>query len=145
MAHAAACAGALAVQQVIEEDRLLERVRARGESLRALLEDLLGENPHVGDIRGRGLFIGIELVEDRETKRPFAAAKGIAAGIKAAALRNGLICYPAGGTADGTDGDHVLIAPPFIIATDEIEELASRLDKSIVEVLVSKAGMAEFA
>lgn len=145
MAHAAACAGALAVQQVIEEDRLLERVRARGESLRALLQERLGENPHVGDIRGRGLFVGIELVEDRETKRPFAAAKGIAAGVKAAGLRNGLICYPAGGTADGTDGDHVLIAPPFIIAADEIEELASRLDKSITETLVAKAGMAEFA
>lgn len=131
MAHAAACAGSLAVQQVIEEEGLLPRVRERGEKLKSRLEELLGQNAHVGDIRGRGLFIGIELVRDRETKVPFPATTGLAAAIKRCAFRNGLICYPSNGTADGTNGDHVLIAPPFIISADEIELLVDRLELSI--------------
>ena len=145
MAHAAACAGALAVQQVIEEDGLLARVRERGEMLLSLFRERFGQNPHIGDIRGRGLFIGIELVADRETKKPFPASSGLAAGVKATAMRNGLICYPANGTADGKNGDHILIAPPFIISTDEVVDLVDRLEKSIADALVTHAGVPAFA
>lgn len=141
MAHAAACAGALAVQQVIEEEGLMPRVRERGDRLKARLEDMLGRSAHVGDIRGRGLFIGVELVRDRETKAPFPASLGLAAAIRKSAFRNGLVCYPSNGTADGTDGDHVLIAPPFIISADEIDLLAERLELSIGEALSEKAGV----
>ncbi len=137
MAHAAACAGALAVQQVIEEDNLLERVRTRGDRFQQLLRDRFEAHEHIGEIRGRGLFVGLELVEDRADKRPFPAERKLAARLKAAAQRNGLICYPAGGTADGANGDHVLLAPPFIVSEDELAEIVSLLDQSISEVLES--------
>ena len=145
MAHAAACAGAMAVQNVIEEESLLERVCARGETLMNMLQDRFGQHAHIGDIRGRGLFIGIELVEERETRQPFAPHHGIAAAIKTAAFRNGLICYPANGTADGTAGDHILLAPPFIITEDELLVLVDRLEQGIDEALASKLTTAEYA
>ncbi len=143
MAHPSACAGALAVQKVIEEDRLLERACAQGDALMTLLEERLGQNAHIGDIRGRGLFVGIELVEDRETKKPFPASAGVASRIKSAAMRNGLMCYPANGTADGSEGDHILLAPPFIIARDEVEMLVDRLVASISETLAITPGNKE--
>ncbi len=132
--HAIACAAALEVQRVIEEDNLLERVRGLGEILRKKLEQRLGGHAHVGDIRGRGLFQGIELVRKRETKEPFSAKAGLAGRIKRQAMANGLICYPGSGTADGRLGDHVLIAPPFIVTEAEIDELISRLAQSLEDV-----------
>lgn len=135
--HATACACALAVQTVIAEDGLLDAVAARGAGLKDRLAARLGQNPHVGDIRGRGLFVGIELVADRETKRPFARATGLANKIKTAALARGLCCYPGNGTADGVDGDHILLAPPFIISEGELDLLVERLGDSIETVLQS--------
>ena len=133
--HATACACALAVQTVIAEDRLLDAVTERGAGLMNRLAARLGQNPHIGDIRGRGLFVGVELVADRETKRPFARPAGLARKIKAAALARGLCCYPMNGTVDGVDGDHVLLAPPFIISESELDLLVERLGDSIEAAL----------
>jgi adenosylmethionine-8-amino-7-oxononanoate aminotransferase len=125
--HATACAGALAVQQVIEDDDLLERCRRMGALLRERLGATFAGHPHVGDIRGRGLFVGIELVEDRPSKKPFDPSLKLHARVKAAAMAEGLMIYPSGGTADGTAGDHVLVAPPFIIDEDGVALIVDRL------------------
>jgi len=135
MAHAAACAGALAVQKVIEEESLLPQVLTRGAQLMDLLKERLGQHAHVGDIRGRGLFIGLEFVADRETREPFGPELNVAGRLKTVAMENGLICYPSGSTADGTKGDHVLIAPPFIISEAQLEELVDKLEKSLGQVI----------
>ncbi|MFQ5626683.1 MAG: aspartate aminotransferase family protein, partial [Methyloligellaceae bacterium] len=137
MAHAAACAGSLAVQKVIEEENLLANAQTRGAQLMDLLQERFGQHAHVGDIRGRGLFIGLEFVANRESREPFSPELNIAGRLKAAAFDNGLICYPAGGTADGTHGDHVLLAPPFIISESEVEQLVDILDTSLNEVIGS--------
>ncbi|TVR96932.1 MAG: aspartate aminotransferase family protein [Rhodospirillales bacterium] len=135
MGHPTACAAALAVQRAIRDRGLLAAVQAKGEMLDRMLGDALGQHPHVGDIRGRGLFRGIELVADRDSKEPFEPTLKLHARIKAAAMARGLICYPNGGTADGVRGDHVLLAPPFI-ATDSdlaaiVERLAGALDDAL--------------
>lgn len=139
MGHATACAAALAVQQVIEEEGLLAQVRERGPTLMRLLNERFGQHPNVGDIRGRGLFIGMEMVADRDTKTPFPTANRIAARIKQTAFENGLIVYPAGGTADGVNGDHILIAPPYIISEPELGELVTRLESSLGQALADIA------
>ncbi|MAF94588.1 MAG: aspartate aminotransferase family protein [Rhodospirillaceae bacterium] len=131
MGHPTACAAALAVQRKIQALDLLANVRKQGEVLEGRLLDRLGNHAHVGDIRGRGLFRGIELVADRATKEPFDPALKLYAGIKAQAMERGLICYPGGGTADGVKGDHILLAPPFIIEEPEIDELVDRLGHAI--------------
>ena len=133
--HATACAAALAVQQVIEERNLLARVRELGAGLEQRLRDRFAEHPHVGDIRGRGLFWGVELVENRETKAPFDAGRGINGRIKAAAMQAGLMCYPAGGTVDGRQGDHILLAPPFILEQQHLDEVVDKLGTAIDQVL----------
>ena len=135
LGHPTACAAALAVQRVIERDGLLLNVRQRGTQLMAALGERLGDHPHVGDIRGRGLFIGIELVLDRAGKTPFDPAKKLHARVKARAFANGLLCYPMGGTIDGLNGDHVLLAPPFIVSEAEVQAIVERLAKSIDEAL----------
>lgn len=131
MGHAMAAAGARAVLRAIHERGLLAQVRSRGAQLDAALHATFGQHPHVGDIRGRGLFRGIELVEDRNTKAPFDPARKLHARIKAAAMDEGLICYPMGGTIDGVRGDHVLLAPPFIISEDQIDELTGKLSRAL--------------
>ena len=136
LGHPTACAAALAVQRVIERDGLLASVRARGTQLRAALGELLGSHPHVGDIRGRGLFVGVELVRERASKTPFDPAKKLHARIKARAFANGLLVYPMGGTLDGLHGDHVLLAPPFIVSEAEVQTIVDRLAVSIDEALV---------
>ena len=137
--HATACAAALAVQRVFEEDGLVEQVAARGPVLEAVLQDRFGAHENVGDIRGRGFFRGIELVKDRDTKVPFEAGLGLAAKIKKAAMQNGLVCYPDNRTVDGVNGDHVLLAPPFIMQDTQFEELADKLGRSIDEALAQVA------
>ncbi len=133
--HATACSAALAVQKVIEEDNLLERVQNIGAKIHDGLEQRLGNHPHVGDIRGRGLFLGVELVHDKATKQPFPRANAIAGRLKKTAQKNGLICYPDCGTKDGHDGDHIMLAPPFILPEQAIDELIDKLAMSIDEVL----------
>jgi adenosylmethionine-8-amino-7-oxononanoate aminotransferase len=128
LGHPVATAGASAVLDIIGTDDMMETVRNKGTRLRAALTDRFGQHPHVGDIRGRGLFQGMEFVKDRESKTPFDPAKAVNKIFKAAAFEAGLICYPMGGTIDGQHGDHVLLAPPYIITDDQIDELVDKLD-----------------
>jgi len=129
--HPTAAAAALAVQQVIQRDGLLAAVRERGSFLRRALLDRLGDHPNVGDIRGRGLFMGVELVRDRASKAPFDPVAKLHARIKSQAMDNGLLVYPMGGTIDGRSGDHVLLAPPFIVTESDLEQIVDRLATSI--------------
>ncbi len=137
MGHAMAAAGAGAVLRAIDERGLLDRVQAMGKRLDAALHDRFGQHPNVGDIRGRGLFRGLELVADRETKAPFDPARKLHAKVKAAAMQAGLICYPMGGTIDGQRGDHILLAPPFIITEDQIGELTDKLGMAVDQALAA--------
>lgn len=137
LGHAAACAGALAVQRRLHDDGLLARVPSLGAALEARLHSAFDAHPHVGDIRGRGLFWGLELVADRESKAPFDLRARIHARVKAEALKGGLLCYPMGGTVDGEHGDHVLLAPPFILEERQLDELVSRLGAALDAVLRS--------
>ncbi|WP_313168806.1 aspartate aminotransferase family protein [Massilia oculi] len=134
--HPVAAAAALAVQQVIERDDLLARVRSRGAVLRRMLGDVFGVHEHVGDIRGRGLLLALEFVRDRETKEPFAPERKLHAAIKAEAMARGLLVYPMGGTIDGQHGDHVLLAPPFIATPADLSEIVSRLSDAVEAALV---------
>lgn len=129
--HPVAAAAALAVQKVIARDGLLAAVRSRGESLRGMLERAFGAHAHVGDIRGRGLLLALELVQERATKQPFAPELKLHAAIKAQAMSRGLMVYPMGGTIDGRHGDHVLLAPPFIVTDADLSEIVSRLSDAI--------------
>ena len=131
MGHPMAAAAGLAVQETIRRDKLLDNVRAMGALLEARLTERFGNHHHVGDIRGRGLFRAIELVEDRASKRPFAASRKVNAAIKRAAMARGLMVYPMGGTIDGVNGDHVLVAPPFIVDETDIERIVSRLGDAV--------------
>lgn len=135
MGHPAACAGALAVLNRLTDDGLAVRAMEMGKKLDHALIDVLGEHPNVGDIRGRGLFRGLELVEDRATKKPFGPELGINKQIKAAAFEAGLMCYPGGGTIDGKNGDHILLAPPFIITDDHVDEIVTKLKSAVDAVL----------
>ncbi|WP_286894750.1 aspartate aminotransferase family protein [Achromobacter sp. UBA2119] len=140
LGHALACAASLAVQDVIRRDGLLERVRVQGAGLAQRLQAALGEHPHVGDIRGRGLFMGVELVQDRATKQPFDPELTLHARIKREAMARGLMVYPMGGTLDGRQGDHVLLAPPFIISDDELDQLTERLTGAIDAAIAQTRG-----
>jgi len=131
LGHAAACAGALAVQRRLHEGGLLARVAPLGEALERRLREAFGDHPHVGDIRGRGLFWALELVRDRDSKVPFDASMRIYARLKRAALEAGLLCYPSGGTADGVSGDHVLLAPPFIVEEPQLDEMVEKLSVAL--------------
>ncbi|WP_018315605.1 aspartate aminotransferase family protein [Bradyrhizobium sp. WSM2793] len=137
LAHPLACAAALAVQQVIREDGLLERVKERGKQLEQRLTERFGNHRHVGDIRGRGLFWAIELVSDRASRTSFDPALKLNQKIKAEAFANGLGCYPGGGTVDGVRGDHVLLAPPYIASADEIDLIVDKLGTAVDNVLRS--------
>ena len=131
LAHPLACAAALAVQDVIAEDDLLPRVRVMGDRLRDALHDRLGNHAHVGDIRGRGLLMAIELVENRATRAPFDPALHLNLRVKEEALALGVAVYPGAGTADGQRGDHVLLAPPYIVTEAEIDTIVARLGDAV--------------
>ena len=137
LAHPMACAAALEVQRVIAEEKLLDRVKEHGRHLERRLVERFGNHRHVGDIRGRGLFQAIELVEDRATRKPFDPALKLNHRIKAAAFEGGLACYPAGGTVDGRSGDHVLLAPPYIATADDIDMIVDRLGIAVDSALRS--------
>jgi adenosylmethionine-8-amino-7-oxononanoate aminotransferase len=131
MGHPMACAAAFAVQEVIQRDNLLANVRAMGERLRTRLKARFGNHAHVGDIRGRGLFLGLELVTERATKAPFDPLLKVHARVKRAAMERGLMVYPMGGTIDGARGDHVLLAPPFIVNAEVIDDIVHRLGEAV--------------
>ncbi len=135
MGHATACAAALAVQRVIVRDNLLANVLARGEQLRARLREVFADHPNVGDVRGRGLFVGVEFVRDRADKSVLDPALKTHARLKRQAMENGLMVYPMGGTVDGVHGDHVLLAPPFICSAADIDEMTARLDRTVRQIL----------
>ena len=137
LGHATACAAALEVQRVIAEEKLLDNVKARGEQLRASLREHYGAHPHVGDVRGRGLFVGVELVRDRDTKATFDPARKLHAAVKREAMQRGLMVYPMGGTIDGVHGDHILVAPPFICTAQQIDTIVERLSGAIDAALAS--------
>lgn len=131
--HATAASAALAVQQVIERDNLLDAVKRQGSYLQRALREVLGELPQVGDTRGRGLFAGVELVRDKASKTPFDPSLKLHARIKANCMSRGLMVYPMGGTIDGQYGDHILIAPPFIITTAQLDFVVETLEQVIRE------------
>jgi len=135
--HPVACAAAHAVVKKIMDRRMLDRVLTQGVRLHKALLDKFGDHPHIGDIRGRGLFFGLELVRDRGTKAAFPPQLGLHRKFKQTALENGLVCYPAGGTIDGQQGDHILLAPPFIIDTGHIDEIVNKLDTTLKSTLRS--------
>jgi adenosylmethionine-8-amino-7-oxononanoate aminotransferase len=136
LSHPVACAAALAVQRELREGGLVDRVGAMGEVLSDLLTERFGNHAHVGDIRGRGLFWSIELVEDRASKRPFDPARKLHARVKAEAMARGLLVYPMGGTIDGTVGDHVTLAPPFTVTEEELAMIVARLGEAVEAALV---------
>ncbi|WP_404925034.1 aspartate aminotransferase family protein [Mesorhizobium sp. ORM16] len=129
--HPLACGAGLAVQRVIERDGLLANVAARGTTLERRLRERFGNHHHVGDIRGRGLFQGIELVADRSAKAPFDPRLKVHARIKSEAMQRGLMVYPMGGTVDGRTGDHVLLAPPFIVDDGTVDIIVDRLGDAV--------------
>ncbi len=135
LGHPVATAAALAVVKTMLDRGLVQRSAEMGEKLQSALVQKFGQHPNVGDIRGRGLFRGIELVADRETKTPFDPKLGLAKKIKKAAFEAGLICYPMSGTRDGVHGDHILLAPPFILTDEQIEEIVTKLDLAITQSL----------
>ncbi len=137
LGHPVACAAALAVQQVIERDGLLANVRARGESFAARMASRFADHPHVGDLRGRGLLYAVELVRDRGTKAPFTPAARLHARIKGECMARGLMTYPMSGTIDGHAGDHILLAPPFIVEEGHLEIIVDRLHQAIGAAIAS--------
>lgn len=135
LAHPTACAAALAVLRAIGERDLIHNVNVMGRKLDEALRDRFGQHPHIGDIRGRGLFLGLEIVEDRASKHPFDPGKALNKKFKQAAFEAGLICYPMGGTIDGKRGDHILLAPPYIMQDEHVEEIVGKLDQALTQVL----------
>ena len=133
--HTACLAAGVAVQKIVAEEGLLARIRDKGPRWRSDLRARMAHLPQVGDVRGRGYFIGVELVADPETKAPFAASLAVNGRIRAEGLRRGLICYPSGGHVDGAAGDTVILAPPFNASDAELDEIADKLVATLETVL----------
>jgi hypothetical protein len=137
LGHPIACAAALAVQRVVKEGKLLDNVVKQGAALRSALEQRLGSHPHVGDIRGRGLFIGVEFVADRGTKEPFGPGLKVHQAVKREAMARGVLVYPMGGAIDGQRGDHVLLAPPFIVDGSHVAQIVDTLGAAVDAAIAS--------
>jgi adenosylmethionine-8-amino-7-oxononanoate aminotransferase len=135
--HTAACAAGLAVQRIIERESLVEHVRTRGERLRQDLWRALDRFDEVGDVRGRGYLIGIELVRDRGTKEPLPAQQAVSHRIGRSAFENGLICYPCAGNVGGVLGDTILVAPPYNASDAELSELIEKLTAAVEATLIT--------
>jgi len=129
--HTAACAAGLAVQRVVERDRLVERVRDTGAQFQETLRRALDRFEEIGDVRGRGFFLGVELVRDRRTQTPFPAERALSFDIGARAFADGLICYPCSGNVDGTAGDTIILAPPYNASDGELEEIITKLVRAV--------------
>jgi adenosylmethionine-8-amino-7-oxononanoate aminotransferase len=134
-AHTAACAAGAAVQAIVKRDGLVERVRAEGEWFMGILRTALGGIEAVGDIRGRGFFVGVEFVADRATRTPLCADLAFSARFNRQALSRGLLCYPVSGTVDGSRGDAVILAPPYIATRAQLAEIAQLVGESAVAAL----------
>ncbi len=131
MGHPVSCAAAVAVQKKLQAPHMMSDVRRLGQVFEARLHEVFTDHPHIGDIRGRGLFRGLELVADRVSKEPFDPQAGLAGAIKRAAFERGLICYPGGGTIDGRRGDHILLAPPYIVNERNLADIATTLRDAV--------------
>jgi adenosylmethionine-8-amino-7-oxononanoate aminotransferase len=136
--HTAACAAGLAVQTIIEREHLVERVRTRGADFQRALRESLSQFDEVGDVRGRGFFIGIELVEDRTTRAPFDRERGLSLDIGQRAFADGLICYPCTGNVDGAAGDTVILAPPYNTSDAQLEEITAKLTRAVGAAIGAK-------
>ncbi len=130
-AHPVACAAALEVQRILADDDLLANAARQGRTLKRLLTERFGNHRHVGDVRGRGLFWALEFVADRAQRTPFAPSAGVAERVKRAALGRGLGIYPSSGTLDGVQGDHVIVAPPYIVEEADLLEIVGRLGEAV--------------
>ncbi len=135
--HTTACAAGVAVQRIIERDRLLERVRSAGAKFQEAVRESLAQFDEVGDVRGRGFFIGIEFVADRKTRKPFAPNRGLSFDIGRRAFDNGLICYPCSGNVDGNAGDSVILAPPYNATDSELDEIRAKLTLAVAAALAA--------
>ncbi len=135
--HTTACAAGLAVQRIIERDALIERVRKSGAEFQAALRAHLARFDEVGDVRGRGYFIGIELVRDRHTKSPFPRARALSYDVGRRSFADGLICYPCAGNVDGVNGDSIILAPPYNVLDSELEEIMAKLSAAIEAALMA--------
>ena len=135
--HTLACAAGVAVQRIVARDRLVERVAAEGPHLLQRIRERMGDLEELGDVRGRGFFIGLEFVADRESKLPFPSDRRLHEHIRARSIENGLICYPMGGNVDGVAGDTVIIAPPYNATADELDEILAKLDRSVRQALTA--------
>ena len=133
--HTACCAAGVAVQKIVEREKLVERVHAMEGTLRSMLAEATKDIEAVGDIRGRGFFQAIELVADRASKTPFPAERKLFMKIRQRAFDNGLICYPVGGNVDGINGDVVILAPPYNVTDAELTEIVAKTANSIRQVL----------
>jgi adenosylmethionine-8-amino-7-oxononanoate aminotransferase len=136
--HTACCAAGVAVQKIVEREKLVERVHAMEGTLRAMLAEATQDIEAVGDIRGRGFFQALELVANRETKKPFPAERKLFMKIRQQAFANGLICYPVGGNVDGVNGDVVILAPPYNASAAELTEIVEKTARSVREVLTAE-------
>ena len=139
--HTLACAAGVAVQRIVARDGLVERVRQYGPVLMAQLRERLSDLDALGDVRGRGFFIGLEFIADRTSKRPFASSLALHQRIRSRSLENGLICYPMGGNVDGVAGDTVIVAPPYNATSSELDEITDKLDRSIRQALTELPAM----
>ena len=132
--HTTACAAGLAVQTIIRRDKLVDKASADGRYLRAQLRQTIGDLDFVGDIRGRGLFIGIELVADRKTKEPYDPELQLFARVRSRAFANGLICYPTGGNVDGRRGDQIILSPPYTATRAELDEITDKMATTLRQI-----------
>jgi len=137
--HATACAAGVAVQDVIDRDGLLARTRDQGTRFIGMLEQAFADHPHVGEIRGRGLFAGIELVSDRTTRAGFKNSTGLAEQLRQAAMHQGLICYPGSIQVDGATVPHIMLAPPMIVQDEHMTECIAKLGAVFEAVLSNQA------
>ena len=143
--HAVACAAALEIQRILQEDNLVENCRKMGQLLGRLLRKELGKHPYVGDVRGRGLFWGVEFVRNKKTKRPFPPSDGVAGGICEMGLKEPycIQVYPGTGTFDGVSGDHIIIAPAYNVATSDVEWMANKIGCLVTHYFAAKASASE--
>ncbi len=133
--HTASCAAGVAVQKIVAREKLLDRVSANEAKVKSMLADAFSGTEAIGDIRGRGHFIAVELVKDRNTRQPFSAELKLFMHIRQQALNNGLICYPVGGNVDGINGDVVILAPPYNATDNELQEIVEKTARSVTQVL----------
>ena len=138
--HAVGAAVAREVLRILETEDLVAASATKGERLQALLREAIGGHPNVGEIRGRGLMVGVELVADRETRAPFPRAARLTEGIVRSARADGLLLYSGTGLADGVNGDSILLGPPFVVTDDELIRIADGLAAALDAALASAAG-----